>query len=97
MKIERLVISFNNFDFVDGGVPPKSYGARIELRGESGTLITPLFVDTVEAILNMVAPEVAEYVQRMSAVVNKTSLINRGDLVPHAHMLPHAHDDGLPF
>ena len=97
MKIERLVISFNSFDFINEGVPPKSYGARVELVGESGRLITPLHVDTVEEILNRVAPEVADYVQRMSTAVSKNSLINRGDLLTHEPQVPHASDDGSPF
>jgi hypothetical protein len=83
VKIERLVIAFNNYDFPHDGIPARSYGAKVDLVGADGRLIAPLMVETVNDILEKVAPEVREFVYQMQKNINKNSLIARGNLLEH--------------
>lgn len=83
MKIERLTIVWNNYDFENDGVPAKSYGAKVDLVGPAGRLITPLYADTTDKILQMVSPEVVAYVESIQRSVKAHSLINNANLLEH--------------
>lgn len=83
MKIERLVIAFNNYDFTHDGVPARSYGAKVDLVGADGRFIVPLRVDTVEALLQKVSPEVRDFIQQQCDEITVNSLIAQGNLLEH--------------
>jgi hypothetical protein len=83
VKIERIVIEYNKYDFEHDGVPAKSYGARVDLVGANGRLIAPLMVGTVNSILEMAAPEVKEFIHQMQNEITNNSIIARGNLLEH--------------
>lgn len=83
MKIERLVISYNKYNFEHEGVPPESYGAKVDLVGWDGRLVAPLSVDMVDRILNLAAPEVVDFVHGVIRDTTASNMIERGAILEH--------------
>lgn len=83
MKIERLVISYNQYDWEQEGVPAKSYGAKVDVVAKNGRLVAGLYIDTVHKILEMVAPEIVQQLRDMQKDVSANSIIMQDNLLEH--------------
>ena len=66
MKLDRLAVTFNDYDFPNDGVPAKSFGGRVVFKDSSGNTtqvnISPAGIDQ---IMHVVALEVSNNARNM--------------------------------
>ncbi len=65
MKLERLVVFWNNYDFMQDGVGPKSYGVKASFSTPVGSVDLLFNAATVQAILDLITPIAVEHFQTL--------------------------------
>lgn len=78
MQLQRAVIMFNSFDFENDGVPPRTFGGQITFSGGGNSLQLQMKPETVSAILDLIAEEIAEGVQSMAKTITPTVVRSGG-------------------
>lgn len=75
IHISRVVVVFNRYDFEYEGVPPRTYGGRIDLLGDVGNLSLQLPPELVMEILELCAEPAVKILKRDVANLTVASVL----------------------
>lgn len=101
MKVQRLVIFFNHYDFDQEGVAAKSFGGNVELKGPLGDMNVRLRPEVVTEVLDMVAAEIEGAARAVGGSVSANAIKKQahGNLLEHQQELlaPNGVPQGFPY
>lgn len=75
MKLERLAITYNDYNFTNGDVAAKSFGGKVVFKDSNGNMTQVILsAATVDKIMQVAAQEVADNARKMLADMTLESI-----------------------
>lgn len=83
MQLQRAVVMFNSHDWEIDDIPPKTFGGEISFKGPLGEIKVRMKPETVVAVLDLIAEDIAQATKDMAASITPATVRSGGLALEH--------------